>query len=388
MLIIGAGPFGLAMAAYARHLGIAHAVVGKPMGFWTANMPRGMVLRSACDWHLDPIGMDTIVAFLETRGLKPADVEPISLEFYLSYAQWFQERKGIATAPTFVRQLDGIDDERNRFRATLDDGDTIVARNVVVAVGFKYFKHVPEELARRLPAGRYGHSCDEIDFTGLRGKRCLIVGGRQGGYEWAALAHEAGATAVHLSYRHDAPAFQAADWSWVGPLVDAMVDDPGWFRHLPQAEKDAVSRRLWAEGRLKIEPWLKPRIETEGITVWPRTQVVGCAMRPNGALTVSLDNGRALDVDRVILATGYKVNFDRVPFLAAGNLLPGIAMHNGFPILDEHLQTTTPGLFVTSMAAGQDFGPFFGFTISVRTSARLIGRALADAHSGSIGHPI
>jgi hypothetical protein len=31
------------------------------------------------------------------------------------------------------------------------------------------------------------------------------------------------------------------------------------------------------------------------------------------------------------------------------------------------------------MAAGQDFGPFFGFTISVRTSARLIGQALAAA---------
>ena len=46
------------------------------------------------------------------------------------------------------------------------------------------------------------------------------------------------------------------------------------------------------------------------------------------------------------------------------------------PVLDEHFQTNIPGLFITSMAAGQDFGPFFGFTISVRTSAQLIGQAL------------
>ena len=37
LLIVGAGPFGLAIAAYARHLGIEHLIVGKPMGFWKAN---------------------------------------------------------------------------------------------------------------------------------------------------------------------------------------------------------------------------------------------------------------------------------------------------------------------------------------------------------------
>ena len=43
LLIIGAGPFGLAMAAHARHLGIDHLMVGKPMEFWQVNMPEGML---------------------------------------------------------------------------------------------------------------------------------------------------------------------------------------------------------------------------------------------------------------------------------------------------------------------------------------------------------
>jgi hypothetical protein len=33
-------------------------------------------------------------------------------------------------------------------------------------------------------------------------------------------------------------------------------------------------------------------------------------------------------------------------------------------------------LYITSMAANQDFGPFFGFTIATRTSAKLIGAAI------------
>src|SRR5437899_668515 len=93
LLIIGAGPFGLAMAAQAGNLGLDHRVVGKPMEFWKQNMPKGMYLRSACDWHLDPIGRDTIESFTKTQGLTTPQVEPLSLEFYLRYAQWFQDQK-------------------------------------------------------------------------------------------------------------------------------------------------------------------------------------------------------------------------------------------------------------------------------------------------------
>jgi len=45
-------------------------------------------------------------------------------------------------------------------------------------------------------------------------------------------------------------------------------------------------------------------------------------------------------------------------------------------VLDDHLQTSVPGLFITSMPAIQDFGPFFGFTIAVRVSAKLICEAI------------
>jgi lysine/ornithine N-monooxygenase len=384
LLIIGAGPFGLAMAAYAAHLNIDHVVLGKPMDFWHSNMPKGMHLRSACDWHLDPIDVHTIERYLQTKHMRPADVEPLSRECYLGYAQWFQEQKAIAATPSMVRRLECSPGAPAGFAALLDDGETITATHVVIAVGFRYFKNVPAEFARIVPAGRFAHTCDCVDFAPLQGKRILVIGGRQSAFEWAALLHEQGAAAVHVSHRHPSPAFAASDWSWVNPLVDAMVTNPGWFRTLAPAEQEALDRRFWAEGRVKLEPWLGPRItHQDAIRLWPHTQVVACRELPTGDLLVRLDSGALLTVDHIILATGYKVNIQQIPFLGAGNILPTLETRNGFPVLDERFQTNLPGLFVTSLPAGQDFGPFVGFTVAVRAAAKLIGAAIRDLQHGS-----
>jgi cation diffusion facilitator CzcD-associated flavoprotein CzcO len=122
-----------------------------------------------------------------------------------------------------------------------------------------------------------------VSFDAFQGKRCLIVGGRQSAFEWAALLHEHGAAAVRVSHRHETPGFRPSDWSWVGPLVEAMVDDPGWFRHLSVQEKQALNQRFWAEGRLKLEPWLKPRIEHDTVQIWPTSQPVACRRHESSA---------------------------------------------------------------------------------------------------------
>jgi hypothetical protein len=159
--------------------------------------------------------------------------------------------------------------------------------------------------------------------------------------------------------------------------VDAIGDNPSWFRNLSPAEKDVINHRLWAEGRLKVEPWLEARLNHERVRVLPRTEVTKC-VEINNELNVTLSNGETITCDQIVLATGYKVDITRLPILAAGNILNQLEMRNGFPILDEHFQTSIKGLFITSMPATQDFGPFFAFTISVRVSAQLICAAITE----------
>ena len=100
-----------------------------------------------------------------------------------------------------------------------------------------------------------------------------------------------------------------------------------------------------------------------------------------GALQVRLSTGVQLEVDHVLFATGYKVDLQRVPLLAAGDLLARIETRDGFPVLDTSLQTSIPGLYMTSLPAARDFGLFFAFTSSVRASARIIGRALQQGRA-------
>ena len=89
LLVIGAGPYGLATAAAARAAGLETVVVGRPMGFWRDHMPPGMFLRSGPDWHLDAHYEHTLERFLGD------DVpDPLPLQRFLDYADWFQAAEG------------------------------------------------------------------------------------------------------------------------------------------------------------------------------------------------------------------------------------------------------------------------------------------------------
>ena len=372
LLVIGAGPFGLAVAAYARRCGIEAVIAGRPMAFWQSNMPAGMFLRSGIDWHLDAGGDWTIARFLAERGVAEQSVRPFPLRTYLDYAEWFSRQAQLDIRDGIVQRLVPAGDRG--FVATLDDDRCLTATNVVVAVGFQYFVNVPAELEARLPAGAFEHTCTAVDLAALAGRRCLIVGGRQSAFEWAALAADAGAAKVDVAYRHDTPQFAESHWEWAGALVERFVDEPGWYRRQSPQEREALAFRFWSEGRLKLEPWLLPRLKPEVVTMRPRSEIRSAA-RDGGAIRVVFDDGDAISVDRLVLATGYKPSLARVPFLDAA-LRDAIETRNGSPVLDDTMQASVPGLYFTSMLATDAFGPFFAFTVSARAAARLIASGI------------
>jgi len=374
LLVIGAGPYGLATAACARRAGIEPLVVGEPMAFWRENMPTGMFLRSGADWHLDAAGVHTFMAYLEERGIDPSDVDPIPVGLFLEYAGWFQEKVGVEVVADLVRSLRKPD---GPFEATLESGRRVTADAVVAAPGITYFTVLPEWVERCLSPERWSHTCHLVRFDHLRGKRCLIVGGRQSAFEWAALLADGEAEEIHVVHRHDPPDFAPADWSFVDAPMELTLTLPGWFRNQPADEQEAIGRRFWAEGRLKLEPWLTARLDKPSVHRWPNAPVAACREAPGGEIEVGLSNGTRLALDYVVLATGYKADMTKVPYLSG--VVDRLELADGFPVLDEHFQSSLEGLFVTGFPATRDFGPFFGFVRGCPVAATLTTAGLTEA---------
>jgi cation diffusion facilitator CzcD-associated flavoprotein CzcO len=365
--VIGGGPYALSVAALARQRAVDTVVVGRPMAFWRDHMPAGMFLRSGPDWHLDAAGVHTLEAYLEERAIAPADVDPLPVDLFLDYAEWFRQANGVDVREDLVADLAKPD---GRFVAVLDSGDRVAADAVVAAPGISHFTNWPA-WAGSVPSARGAHTCDLVRFEDLSDARVLIVGGRQSAYEWAALLAEHGAGRIDLVHRHDVPRFERVSWQFVDSYMEATVKVRGWWRTLPTTEQDAIARQFWEVGRLTLEHWLTPRLASKRIRRWPGTEVVEiAAAAPGREVGVRLSNGEGLLVDHVIFACGYRAELPRVPYLAG--VLDRVQVSDGFPVLDEAFGTSLSGLYLPGFVATRDFGPFFGFVKGTPAAATLI----------------
>ena len=150
-VIIGAGPYGLSMAAHFRRRGIRFRIFGRPMDSWLSHMPKGMLLKSdgfASNLY-DPGKEFTLKQFCLERGIPYADTRiPVALDTFVAYGVAFQERMVSMLEQKLVT---GVDRLADGFMVRLDDGETLTARRVVVAVGITHFDHVPSALAHLHP---------------------------------------------------------------------------------------------------------------------------------------------------------------------------------------------------------------------------------------------
>src|SRR3954468_8560924 len=102
--IVGAGPYGLSIAAHLSALGVPFRIFGKPMENWLAGMPRGMHLKSdGFASNLDDPGSTlTLARYCRQRRLPYAkNGLPVPLETFCEYGLAFQQQ----FAPTLKQEF-------------------------------------------------------------------------------------------------------------------------------------------------------------------------------------------------------------------------------------------------------------------------------------------
>jgi thioredoxin reductase len=391
-VIVGAGPYGLSIAAHFRRRGLPFRIFGRPMDSWLKHMPKGMMLKSdgfASDIY-DPEKAFTLRQFCAEQGIKYADTGvPVQLDTFSAYGLAFKDRMVPELEDKLVANVDRAP---GGFLVRLEDGEAIQARRVVLAVGITHFEHVPESLAH-LPAEFFSHSARHREVAPFRGRSVVVVGGGASALDLAGLLREAGAD-VQLVTRgaelhfHSQPTGKPRSlWqqirhpqSGLGPGARSRfyADAPGAFHYLPE------SLRLYIVGRA-LGPSGGWFIRDKVIGKLPLH--LGCTPQgaevQNGRVHLKVraaDGEREIVTEHVIGATGYKVDLDRLQLLNP-EIRSKITTVNGAPVLSSNFESSVDGLYFGGVAAANSFGPVMRFAFGAGFAARTITSAMAKALS-------
>jgi cation diffusion facilitator CzcD-associated flavoprotein CzcO len=376
--VIGAGPYGLAATAHLRAAGAGVQAFGRPMDLWE-RMPAGMFLRSSWEASTisDPRGALTLDVFEAEHGARLG--RPIPLADYLRYGRWYQRQ---AVPDVDSRRVVALGRSGREFTLDLDDGDALAARRVVIATGPDDHARRPPELAD-LPAALVCHSSTLREPGAFAGTRTAIVGSGQSAIELAALLHEAGANVEVIARADRIRWLRRSGWlhrrdgvarrllyppTDVGPVgLSHLVAFPDAFRHVPVRLGERIAYRCI---RPAAAGWLVGRTADVRLTLGRR---IAEATAAGDGLRLTLDDGTARDVDRVVLATGYDVRADRHPLLGP-ELRVELRTRGGAPLLAPGFESSVSGLHFVGAFAAASFGPVMRFVSGTPYTGRALAR--------------
>jgi FAD-dependent urate hydroxylase len=379
--IIGAGPYGLSAAAYLRAAGIEARVFGEPMSFWEKQMPVGMCLRSnlGASHIADPNQQLTLDEYCRQNGGTIA--KPIPLALFTSYGHWFQRQ---AVPNVEKREVLSVALASKGFKVMLQDGEEFTSRRIVIAAGINNFVSRPEEFVK-IPSELASHSSEHNDLRKFKGQRVAVLGAGQSALESAALLQEAGVeveviarknklnwVGLHPKLHHlgllSTLLYSKRD---VGPAgISRLVSMPHLFKLFP---REFQSRTAYRAIRPAVAGWLAPRIQNIPVTLGRK---VVSAEAKESKLILRLDDNSERIVDHTLMATGFRVDVTRYPFLAS-SVLERIDTASGYPLLRRGLESSVPGLHFLGKPAAWSFGPLLGFVSGAEFSSCELVRAVA-----------
>ena len=397
IVILGAGPYGLSLAAHLREQRVPFRIFGRPMEPWAAQMPEGMTLHTigaACNlstggkpWTLEDFCHETGRPYHpEALPVAVEDFAAYGCEFARRYVPTLEHREALAVLPV----------AGGGFRVQLDSGEALLTSEVVVAVGMSPFPFTPEIL-RDLPAAMSSHTVEHRSFDQFRGRDVTVVGGGASALTAAALLHEAGARCTLLSRRrmpllrktttdakHGLLKRLHRRYSPLGPGVRTgpATRHPLLFHSLPCVARRALARQqirpaaasaLCARVVGKLPTLLGWRIADAELL----SALDPAERRINLALVSDDDVVREHVTSHVLCGTGFRVDLNRLRFLPQTLLQTLRIEPGGSPALNRNFQASVEGLYFVGPVAEESFGPLLRFAAGAHFASCRLAAHLA-----------
>jgi thioredoxin reductase len=357
--ILGAGPYGLTLAAHLRAKGVPFRIFGQPLHTWTTQMPEGTPLKSrgaACDLSTGGAPY-TFAQFSLEAGLPCDEAKPVAMEDFIAYGREFARR--------FVPMLENEEIASVRrtdrmFRVSTASGEHFFARRVVMATSLALEPHIPAEF-RHLPASRVTHPAHHRTGREFAGRDVTVLGSSASALHAAALLNEAGARVTLLSrerrLRLPAAEVAAARPRKISAATLTQVP-PGFFRLLPPS----VRRRLaYREFGPVGDAGLRTRLAGVPVLTGCRVHAIEPADGSGDTLRITLTDrkGRMQRTltSHLIAGAGYRVDVNRLRFLSAELRECMQLDRNAVPVLSRTFETSVRGLHMIGAAAAPSFGP-------------------------------
>jgi cation diffusion facilitator CzcD-associated flavoprotein CzcO len=134
VVVVGAGPYGLSVAAHLQAAGLSYRIFGQPMNLWRTMMPQGMYLKSQgfASNLSDPKDAKTLEAFCASTGRHYGSYGvPVALDLFIDYGLWFKEQLSLPVEEALVTS---VTKEGGLFHVTVGGTEELTARQIVFAM--------------------------------------------------------------------------------------------------------------------------------------------------------------------------------------------------------------------------------------------------------------
>jgi len=365
------------------------------MQSWATQMPAGMLLKS--DGFASNLSSGSVPFTLEDfckltgRPYHHTQI-PVPVEDFVAYGQEFSRR--------FVPNLEeqnvvAVEREDKIFRITLANGDTFLARHVIVATGVSLFQYMPPDLAH-LPKEMVTHTSAHRLFENFSGHDVTVLGRGASSLNAAAALHEAGARVTLLTRKSKIHFHCAGDPSERSLLQRVMHPSsplgyslrswfsstlPGLMRALPGPLRDLVIyKHLGPAGGST----LRDRVEDKfpvllGWTI-ASAELVEAPNPGDRRVRLTLTNAegdtREHITSHIIAGTGFRVDINRYRFLNDAVRAKIDCRRDGAPVLSHHFETSVKGLSMIGPVAHSSFGPLLRFAAGSQYAADCVTQQL------------